>query len=117
MKNVLKIMMPILIFCFTTPSNANTAMYTEAHASDKVLIVSKRHPKIAVYNNVQYYRNKGIWYVKKNRRFRKVAAPIGASVAVLPRNHKTVIIRGVKYYRGGGVYYRKKGRKYIVVKI
>ncbi|WP_025743792.1 DUF6515 family protein [Aquimarina pacifica] len=114
MKNVLKVVLPVLIFCFTIPSNA---MVTKNHPKDGYEITQLRFPKIVVHNNVQYYRNNGIWYVKKNRRYRRVAAPIGVRVSALPRTYKIVRVRGIKYYKSGGVYYKKNGRKYIVVNV
>lgn len=116
MKNIAKIILPILIVCCSINVNATTNDNYRPTPIHRVLQYNT-HPKIAKHKNVQYYQKRGVWYVKRNNRFVRVKAPAGARVAVLPRNYKVVKRRGVTYYKRGGVYYRKTGRNFIVVNI
>jgi len=114
MKALLKIVvLGVLLFTLTT-SCATTVRVRPA----KSVVVTKVHnPRIVVHKNVKYYRSGGVWYIKKNRRYVTVAAPVGIRVNVLPRGHKTVKVKGVRYYRYKGIYYKKSGKSYIVVNV
>lgn len=111
---ILKIVLPVLLLSAVTTSCATTVRVAPAN---KVVITKLHHPKVVVHKNVKYYRSGGVWYVKKNRRYVTVAAPVGMRIAILPRGYKVVRVRGVRYYKYKGVYYRKSGRKYIVVNV
>ena len=114
MNTILKICLPILLVSFLTTSCATTVRVRPAGP----VVVTKLHrPNVVVHNNVRYYRSSGVWYVKRNRGYRVVAAPIGVRVSTLPRGYKVVKVRGVKYYRYNGVYYKRSGRNYIVVSV
>ncbi len=114
MKTILKLFLAVLLLSFATTSCATSVRLRPARG----VVVTKLHqPKVIVHNNKRYYRNKGVWYVKKNRRYVTVAAPMGARVTTLPKGHRIVKIRGVQYYTCNGVYYKKSGRNYIVVNV
>ncbi|PKV52800.1 hypothetical protein ATE84_4927 [Aquimarina sp. MAR_2010_214] len=114
MKNVMRIVVPVVLFGFLMTSCATTVKVRPARG----VVVTKVHrPKVVVHKNVHYYRSDGVWYVKKNRAYKRVTVPTGVRVTTLPRGYKTVKVRGVKYYRCKGVYYKKSGRKYIVVQV
>ncbi len=114
MKTLLKLVIPILLFSLFTTSCATTVRVRPVRG---VGVTKLHHPRVVVHNKVRYYRSRGVWYVKKNRRYRTVAAPIGIRVTTLPRGYKVVRVRGVKYYTSNGVYYRRSGKKYIVVNV
>ncbi|WP_438425400.1 DUF6515 family protein [Aquimarina macrocephali] len=114
MKNVMRIVVPVVLFGFLMTSCATTVKVRPARG----VVVTKVHrPKVVVHKNVHYYRSDGVWYVKKNRAYKRVTVPTGVRVTTLPRGYKTVKVRGVKYYRCKGVYYKRSGRKYIVVQV
>ncbi|WP_024771882.1 DUF6515 family protein [Aquimarina macrocephali] len=114
MKNVMRIVVPVVLFGFLMTSCATTLKVRPARG----VVVTKVHrPKVVVHKNVHYYRSDGVWYVKKNRAYKRVTVPTGVRVTTLPRGYKTVKVRGVKYYRCKGVYYKRSGRKYIVVQV
>ncbi len=110
----MKIMIPVVLFGFLMTSCATTVKVRPVQG----VVVTKVHrPKVVVHKNVHYYRSDGVWYIKKNRAYKRVSVPTGVRVTTLPRGYKTVKVRGVKYYRCKGVYYKKSGRKYIVVQV
>ncbi len=114
MKRILKIIVPVLLFGFLMTSCATTA----ATRPTRGVVVTKVHnPKIIMHKNVRYYRSNGVWYVKKNRSYRRVTAPVGVRVTTLPRGYRVVRVRGVQYYKCGGVYYKRSGKRYIVVNV
>ena len=98
-------------------SYANTGNKGKARSSNGTEITKIYNPKVLVHKNVKYYRNNGVWYIKKNKKYVVTKAPIGARIHNLPSKCKKVNIRGVKYYTYKGVYYKKSNRGYIVVKI
>ncbi|GAA4275873.1 DUF6515 family protein [Aquimarina mytili] len=114
MKTILKLLIPIILLSFFTTSCATTVRVRPARG---VVVTKLHHPKIVVHNNVRYYRSNGTWYVKQNRGYRTIAAPVGVRVTTLPRGYRVVKVRGVKYYTYRGVYYKRSGRKYIVVNV
>lgn len=114
MKTILKIVIPIILLTFSTTSCATTVHTRPANG---VVVTKLNQPKVFIHNNVRYYRSRGVWYVKKNRRYRTVAAPVGIRVTTLPRGYRVVKLRGVTYYRCNGVYYKRSGRRYIVVNV
>lgn len=110
----MKIVVPVLLFGFLMTSCATTVRVRPARG----VVVTKVHcPKIVVHKNVHYYRSEGVWYIKKNKSYKRVTVPTGIRVTTLPRGYKTVKVRGVKYYRCKGVYYKRSGKKYIVVHV
>lgn len=114
MKRILKFIVPILLFGFLITSCAANVAVRPAHG---VVVTKVHNPKIVMHKNVRYYRSNGVWYVKKNRAYRKVVAPIGVRVTTLPRGYKAVKVKGVQYYKYNDVYYKRSGKKYIVVNI
>ncbi len=117
MKTIFKnISILIVILIFMTSCVASVGVRPRHHKH--VNVVKKvHHPRVAVYKNVKYYRNGGIWYIKKNRKYVTVAAPSGVRINALPRGYRKVIVRGATYYQYKGVYYKRSGRKYVVVKV
>ncbi|WP_025667607.1 DUF6515 family protein [Aquimarina megaterium] len=114
MQSIMKIVVPVVLFGFLITSCATTVQVRPARG----VVVTKVHrPKIIVHKNVNYYRSAGVWYVKKNRVYKRVSVPAGVRVATLPRGYKTVKVRGVKYYTCKGVYYKRSGKRYIVVHV
>ncbi|MEW7278616.1 DUF6515 family protein [Aquimarina sp. 2201CG1-2-11] len=114
MKNIIRIILPVLLVGCLTTSCATTI---QAAPTQDVVITKVHHPKVIVHKNVRYYRSKGKWYVKKGKVYRRVKAPIGARMVTLPRGYKVIKIRGVKYYTYNGVYYKRSGKKYIIVTV
>ncbi|EZH73808.1 hypothetical protein ATO12_17905 [Aquimarina atlantica] len=114
MKSIMKIVVPVVLFGFLMTSCATTVQVRPARG----VVVAKVHrPKIIVHKNVNYYRSGGVWYIKKNRVYKRVSVPAGVRVTTLPRGYKTVKVRGVKYYTCKGVYYKRSGKRYIVVHV
>ncbi len=114
MKAILKLAIPILLISCVTTSCATTMHVRPA----RTVVVTKLHnPTIVVHKNVRYYRSGGVWYVRNNRAYRKVAAPVGVRVTTLPRGYKVVKVRGVRYYRCNGVYYKRYRRGYVIVNV
>ncbi len=114
MKNLIRIVLPIVLFGFLTTSCATTVRVRPARG---VVVTKVHHPKVVVHNNVRYYRSNGVWYVKKNKAYRTVAAPVGVRITTLPKGYKVVRVRGTKYYTCNGVYYKRSGKSYIVVNV
>ncbi|SHJ36738.1 DUF6515 family protein [Aquimarina spongiae] len=114
MKMVLKTGLVVLLISFLSTSCATAVRVQPANT---VVVTKLHHPKVVVHNNVRYYRSNGVWYVKRNRGYRVVTAPVGVRVAALPRGYKVVKVRGVKYYKHRGVYYKRTGRQYVVVRV
>ncbi|WP_128755386.1 DUF6515 family protein [Aquimarina sediminis] len=114
MKNMMRIIVPILLFGFLMTSCAANVRVRPAHG---VVVNKVHHPKVVVHKNVHYYRSGGIWYVKKNRAYKRVVVPAGIRVTTLPRGYKIVKVRGVKYYTCKGVYYKRSGKRYVVVNV
>ncbi|MHA7058642.1 DUF6515 family protein [Aquimarina sp. M1] len=85
--------------------------------TNRVMITKVHRPKIVFHNNVKYYRSDGVWYVKKNRRYVTVAAPVGLRVNTLPAGYRVITVRGARYYRHKGVYYKRSGRTYLIVQV
>ncbi|TPN86705.1 DUF6515 family protein [Aquimarina algicola] len=115
MKRLFNIVLPVFMLLGVVTTSCATTVHTRP--SNDIVITKIRHPKMIVHNNIKYYRSRGVWYLKNNRGYRKVAAPVGARVKTLPRGSKNVKIRGVKYYRCNGVHYKKSGERYIIVTI
>ncbi|MEB3345502.1 DUF6515 family protein [Aquimarina gracilis] len=114
MKTILKIALPILLISFLTTSCATTVRVRPA----RTIVITKLHnPTVIVHKSVRYYRSGGVWYVKNNRGYRTVAAPVGVKVATLPRGYKVVKVKGVRYYRCNGVYYKRARRGYVIVNV
>ncbi len=114
MNTILKMFLPILLASFLTTSCATTVAVRPARG---VVVTKLHHPRVVVHNNVRYYRSGGVWYVKKNRAYRTVVAPVGVRVTTLPRGYRVVKVQGTKYYTHKGVYYKRSGRNYIVVNV
>ena len=117
MKTLLKTLVLGVMLFGLTASYANTANKGKERSSNRTEITKIYNPKVLVHKNVKYYRNNGIWYIKKNKRYVATKAPIGARINSLPSKYKKVNVRGVKYYTYKGVYYKKSNRGYIIVKI
>ncbi|WP_299312811.1 DUF6515 family protein [uncultured Aquimarina sp.] len=94
---------------------ASCATVVRVRPVNQVVVAKVHKPRIVVHNNVNYYRSGGVWYIKKNRRYVTVMAPVGARINVLPTGYKSVKVKGVRYYKHKGVYYKKSGRSYVVV--
>lgn len=103
----------LLLLVFTT----SCATTVRVRPANKIVVTKVHNPRVVVHKNVKYYRSGGVWYVKKNRRYVTVAAPVGVRVKTLPTGYRVVKLRGVKYYRYKGVYYKRTGRNYVVVNV
>lgn len=114
MKTLVKTLIVGMILIVSTTSYAETTPVGPIHKTTVTKIIN---PRVVVHKNVKYYHNKGIWYIKKNRRYVTVAAPTGIRINTLPSGYRTVKVRGKKYYKYNGVHYKKSGRSFIVVKI
>jgi len=113
MKTILKTLVLIIsLSAFTT-----SCAIAKPTSSNKVAVVKTHKPKRVVYKNVSYYRNKGVWYIKKRNKYVVVKAPIGARITTLPIGYKKIRIKGVTYYRYKGVFYKRTGRKFIIVNV
>ncbi len=113
MKMIVKKILPLMLLVFVI-SSSTFAINAQTVAAVKV---TKLHnPKVVVHKKVRYYRSNGVWYVKKKRRYVKVTAPAGISIATLPKGYRAVKVRGVQYYKFGGIYYKKSGRRFVVVR-
>jgi len=112
MKTLVKTMIVGMILILSTTSYAKTTPIRSIHNTTVTKVIN---PRVVVHKNVKYYHNKGIWYIKKNRRYVTVTAPRGIRLNTLPNGYKTVKIRGKKYYKYKGVHYKKSGRGFIVV--
>lgn len=114
MKNVIRIIIPVLLFSFFITS---CAAKVRVHPAPAVVVTKVYKPKVVVHKNVRYYRSGGVWYIKKNRVYKKVVVPAGLRIATLPRGYKIVKVRGVRYYKCKGVYYKRSGKKYVIVSV
>ncbi|WP_299218558.1 DUF6515 family protein [uncultured Aquimarina sp.] len=114
MKTLLRTLVFGILLSTLTASCATTV---KVNPANRVVVTKVHKSKIVVHKNVKYYRSAGIWYIKKNRRYVTVAAPIGARISVLPTGYKSVKVKGVRYYKHKGVYYKKSGRSYVVVNV
>lgn len=103
------------VFLSTVTTQCATAESTQP--INKVSKIEVYKPRVVVHRNVEYYRNNGVWYKKKNKRYVVVTAPVGARISVLPKGSKIVRVKNTRYYRCKGVYYKRSGKKYIVVKV
>lgn len=114
MKTLLKtLVIGIMLFTLT----ASCATTVRVHPANKVAVAKVHKPRVVVHKNVRYYRSNGVWYVKKNRRYVKVTAPVGLRISTLPNGYRTVKVRGVRYYKHKGVFYKKSGRTFVVVNV
>lgn len=82
----------LLLLVFTTSCAATVRL----RPIDKVEVTEVHNPRVVVRKKVNYYRRGGVWYVKKNRRYVTVSAPIGLRVKTLPTGYSVVKVRGVK---------------------
>ncbi|WP_299443414.1 DUF6515 family protein [uncultured Aquimarina sp.] len=114
MKALLKIPVLVILLSALTTSCATTVRVRPANS---VVVTKVHNPRVIVHKNVKYYRSGGVWYIKKNRGYVTVAAPVGIRVQALPRGYKVVKVKGVRYYRHNGIYYKKSGRNYVVVNV
>ncbi|WP_146052713.1 DUF6515 family protein [Aquimarina sp. I32.4] len=110
----MRIVMLVLLVGFLITSCATAVRVRPARG---VVVTKAHHQKVAVHRKVNYYRSGGVWYVKKNKVYKKVRVPVGVRVATLPRGYKVVRVRGVKYYTCKGVYYKRSGKQYVVVTV
>ncbi|WP_035086359.1 DUF6515 family protein [Aquimarina latercula] len=114
MKTLLKtLVIGIMLFTLT----ASCATTLKVSPANNVVVTKVHKPRVVVHKNVRYYRNNGVWYVKKNRRYVKVTAPVGVRVSTLPTGYRIVKVRGVRYYKHKGVFYKKSGRTFVVVNV
>ncbi|WP_299247003.1 DUF6515 family protein [uncultured Aquimarina sp.] len=114
----MKILLRTLVFgILLSTLTASCATTVKVRPANRVVVTKVHKPRIIVHKNVKYYRSGGVWYIKKNRRYVTVAAPIGARINVLPTGYKSIRVKGVRYYKHKGVYYKKSGRSYIVVNV
>ncbi|WP_378178159.1 DUF6515 family protein [Aquimarina sp. SS2-1] len=114
MKTLLKTLILGILLSTVTTSCATTVRVRPVNS---VVVTKVHNPRMVVHKNIKYYRSGGVWYIKKNRRYVTVAAPIGVRVNVLPTGYRVVKVNGVRYYRYKGVYYKKSGRNYVVVSV
>jgi len=81
-----------------------------------VRTLPKNHVVIT-HRNVNYRYVDGVFYKPHAKGFVVADAPVGISVARLPKYATVVRVRGRRYFRYGGIYYQKVGRSYKVVRV
>jgi len=114
MKTFFRIM---VLGVFLSTVTTQCATTENARPVNKVSKIETHNYRVVMHKNVKYYRNNGVWYKKKNKKYVVVAAPVGARISMLPTGYKVVQVKNARYYRYKGVYYKRSGRNYIVVKV